>query len=314
MYKRIDNKAIKTYSLYQRESKVNIKDFSQAVDRIGTIEDFISTIPHILAGKDIREVAESIVMAKRKGKKVLIGMGAHVIKVGLSPIIISLIKDRIIDGIALNGAGIIHDTEIAMVGHTSEDVAKEIKEGTFGMVKETSEFIIESVKKNRDYGLGEAISSALYSSDFPFKNLSILASACEHNIPVTVHLSIGTDIIHMHPGFDGATFGEATYRDFLVFSNLVSMLEEGVYLNIGSSVILPEVFLKALSMVRNLGYGVKNITTVNMDFKEHYRPLTNVVKRPTLEGGRGYNLTGHHEILIPLLNLLVRYYLKGELI
>ncbi len=312
MYKRIDHSSIKTYSLFKRESKVNIRDFSKWVDDIKNINNFIDTIPNILAGNDIREVARSIVRAKKNRRKVLIAMGAHVIKVGLSPIIISFMRDGIIDGIALNGAGIIHDTEIAMVGHTSEDVAKEIKEGTFGMVKETTEFLIDSVKKHRDLGLGEAVSKALSESEFPYKNISILSSAYDYKIPVTVHLSIGTDIIHMHPEFDGAVFGEATYRDFLVFSNLVSLLEEGVYLNIGSSVILPEVFLKALSMVRNLGFGVKNITTVNMDFKEHYRPLTNVVRRPTLEGGKGYNLIGHHEIMIPLLNLFVRNFFKED--
>lgn len=311
MYEKIDNSSIKTYSLYKRESKVNIKDFSKLKEEIKGIEDLIDIIPNILAGSDIKEIAKKIVTAKRMGKKVLIAMGAHLIKVGLSPIIISMMKEGIIDGIAFNGACIIHDVEIAMVGHTSEDVAKEIREGTFGMVKETTEFIVGCVKKSKDLGIGEALGEELYKSDFPYKDYSILCKAYEYKVPVTVHIAIGTDIIHMHPSFDGAVFGAGSHRDFLIFSNIVSSLDEGVYINIGSSVILPEVFLKAVSLVRNLGYPLKNITTINMDFREHYRPLTNVVKRPTLEGGKGYSLVGHHELLIPLLYILIKY-LQGE--
>ncbi|MCX7990750.1 MAG: hypothetical protein N2999_01755 [Proteobacteria bacterium] len=307
MYEKIDNSNIKTYSLYQRESKVNIKDFSKVGD-IKSLDDFVSLIPHILAGKEIKEIARKVATVKEDKGKIILGMGAHLIKVGLSPIIIAMMREGIIDGIALNGACMIHDVEIAMVGHTSEDVAKEIKEGTFGMVKETTEFIINAVNKGKEKGLGELICDALFNSDFPYKEYSILSNACRYRIPVTIHLAIGTDIIHMHPSFDGATFGLATHRDFLVFSNLIKDLEDGVYINIGSAVILPEVFLKALSLVRNLGHPLKNITTINMDFKEHYRPLTNVVKRPTLEGGRGYNLIGHHEILLPLLYFLIKYY------
>lgn len=313
MYKKIDNSKLKTYSLYNRESKVSIKDFSK-VKSLNNLEGFVDLIPDILAGKDIKDIARTIVLAKKKEKKVIIAMGAHVIKVGLSPIIISLIEERIIDGIAFNGACVIHDVEIAMVGHTSEDVAKEIKEGTFGMVKETTEFIINAVKKRKDEGIGVSVGSCLYNSSFPFKHLSILAKAYEYRVPVTVHIALGTDIIHMHPSFDGGVFGTASQTDFLVFSNLVKDLEEGVYINIGSSVILPEVFLKALSMVRNLGFPIKDITTINMDFKEHYRPLTNVVKRPTLEGGRGYNLTGHHELLLPLLYMLIKYFQNVDLL
>lgn len=305
MYKKLNNKNLRTYSLYSRESKVNIKDFAVIEKDNFNLE---SLIPNILAGKDIKEIAKKIVISKKEMKKVIFAMGAHVIKVGLSPIIIALIKEGIIDCIAFNGACVIHDVEIAMVGHTSEDVAKEIKEGTFGMVKETTEFIIESVKNSVDEGLGTAVGKALSESNFPYKDKSILFNAYECKIPVTVHIAIGTDIIHMHPNFDGALFGRASHIDFLIFANIIKELEEGVYINIGSSVILPEVFLKALSIVRNLGYPLKNITTVNMDFKEHYRPLTNVVKRPTLEGGKGYSLIGHHEIMLPLLYWLIKKY------
>ncbi len=313
MYKKIDNSKLKTYSLYNRESKVSIKDFSK-VKSLNNLEGFVDLIPDILAGKDIKDIARTIVLAKKKEKKVIIAMGAHVIKVGLSPIMISLIEEGLIDGIAFNGACVVHDVEIAMVGHTSEDVAKEIKEGTFGMVKETTEFIINAVKKRKDEGIGVSVGSDLYNSSFPFKHLSILAKAYEYRVPVTVHIALGTDIIHMHPSFDGGVFGTASQTDFLIFSNIVKDLEEGVYINIGSSVILPEVFLKALSMVRNLSFPIKDITTINMDFKEHYRPLTNVVKRPTLEGGRGYNLTGHHELLLPLLYMLIKYFQKVDLL
>ncbi len=309
MYEYIDNKNIKQYSLYDRESKVKLEDFGRPVEKGTSFEEFLESLPNILAGKDLKEIARIIAETKKRGNKFLIGMGAHVIKVGLSPLLIDLMQKKIVDGIAMNGACTIHDTEVALVGHTSEDVAKEIANGTFGMVKETTEFITKAVKQYSDLGCGEAIGRALSESTFPYKKKSILAMAYEMNIPVTVHIAIGTDIIHMHPQFDGAVFGSASHRDFLVFSKLVSQLERGVYLNLGSSVILPEVFLKAVSLVRNLGYSLKDITTINMDFIQHYRPVTNVVRRPTLEGGKGFSLTGHHEIMFPLLCAAIKHYL-----
>jgi deoxyhypusine synthase len=309
MYEYLDNKNIKQYSLYERDSKVKLDDFGRPVEKKASFEEFLESLPNILAGKDLREIARIIAETKKKGNKFLIGMGAHVIKVGLSPLIIDLMQKGIVNGIAMNGACTIHDTEIALVGHTSEDVAKEIANGTFGMVKETTEFITEAVKRYSDLGCGEAIGRALLESNVPYKDKSILAMAYKMSIPVTVHIAIGTDIIHMHPQFDGAVFGSASHRDFLVFSKLVSQLERGVYLNLGSSVILPEVFLKAVSLVRNLGYSLKDITTINMDFIQHYRPLTNVVRRPTLESGKGFSLTGHHEIMFPLLCAAIKHYL-----
>ncbi len=309
MYDYLDNRNIKQYSLYDRESKVNIKDFCRTVDRGCSFEDFLISLPNILAGRDLKEAARIIAEAKKTSKKFILGMGAHVIKVGLAPLIIDLMENGIIDAVAMNGACTIHDTEIAMVGHTSEDVAKEISSGTFGMVKETSEFIIKAIKSNRDIGCGEAIGKALDESNYPYLDKSILCMAYKFKVPVTVHIAIGTDIIHMHPEFDGNAFGTATHRDFLVFSKLVSKLEGGVYLNLGSSVILPEVFLKAVSLVRNLGFSLKNITTINMDFIQHYRPLTNVVRRPTLDGGKGFSFIGHHEIMFPLLCAAIKHYL-----
>lgn len=308
MYPSLNNSNIKMYSLFKRESKVVKDDFGKPFDVKRDFGAFIESLPNILASKDIKSVAKAIANAKKNNKKILLGMGAHVIKVGLSPLIIELMESGFLTGIAMNGACVIHDTEIALAGHTSEDVAKEIKYGTFGMVKETTEFIINSVRQNKDCGLGEAVGKAILTSDVRNSNISILAQGYRLRIPITVHIAVGTDILHMHPDFDGALFGDASHRDFLVFSKLVSELECGVYINLGSSVILPEVFLKAISLVRNLGYVVNDITTVNMDMIQHYRPLTNVVKRPTLEGGRGFNITGHHEIMFPLLCAAIKYY------
>lgn len=310
MYPLLDNKNIKTYSLFKRESKINVSDFGKPFDTSGSFSDFLSTLPDIFAAKDLKDVAKAIANAKMSGKKVILGMGAHVIKVGLSPLIIDLMKNGVIDCVAMNGACIIHDTEIAIVGHTSEDVAKEIKNGTFGMVKETADFIIDAVIKNSKLGLGEAVGISLQNSLFKNKEISLLAQGYRLGVPITVHIAIGTDIIHMHPNFDGAAFGAASHKDFMIFSKCVSELEGGCYINLGSSVILPEVFLKAVSLVRNLKYSLKEITTVNMDFIQHYRPLTNVVRRPTLEGGKGFHLTGHHEIMFPLLCATIKSYLK----
>lgn len=312
MYPTLNNKNIRTYSLFKRKSKVCVSDFGKPFDLSGDFEAFLSSLPNILAAKDLKEIAKSIADTKKAGKKVILGIGAHVIKVGLSPLIIDLMENGVIDGLAMNGACTIHDTEIALVGHTSEDVAKEIKNGSFGMVKETAEFIINAVKDNNDLGLGEAIGKSLYQSNFNYKNFSLLAEAYRLRIPATVHIAMGTDIIHMHPEFDGAAFGRASHKDFLVFSKLVSELETGCYINLGSAVIMPEVFLKAVSLVRNLGHSLTNITTVNMDFIQHYRPMTNVVRRPTLEGGKGFSLTGHHEIMFPLLCASIKKYLKQQ--
>jgi deoxyhypusine synthase len=230
-------------------------------------------------------------------------MGAHVIKVGLNPIVIDLMERRIITGVAMNGAGIIHDVELAMVGRTSEDVDTAIEDGSFGMARETCTFLNEAITSTRKIstGLGEAVGRNILKKRLPLMKHSILATGARLGIPVTVHVAIGTDIIHMHPGYDSQAAGSASHHDFRLFASLVAALEKGVYLNIGSAVILPEIFLKATTLVRNLGYTLENFTTVNMDFIKHYRPLTNVINRPTAKGGRGINLVGHHEILLPLI-------------
>jgi hypothetical protein len=229
-------------------------------------------------------------------------MGAHAIKVGLNPVIIDLMERGVITGLALNGAGIIHDFELALIGRTSEDVDKEILTGAFGMAEETGSLLNQAINAaGPEEGIGAAVGRMIQSGDFPYKDRSLLAAGIRLGVPVTVHVAIGTDIIHMHPSFDGKATGEAAHRDFLAFCALVSGIEGGVYINLGSAVLLPEIFLKAVTLCRNLGHTLQHFTTVNMDFVQHYRPNTNVVRRPTQDGGRGFALTGHHEIMLPLL-------------
>ncbi|OGW13635.1 MAG: hypothetical protein A2035_04870 [Nitrospirae bacterium GWA2_42_11] len=303
-FQSISPEGLKTYSLRDRKSKVSIKDFSRPVVAGGTLNDFINTLPEILAVKDLKDITRTIIKAYKTKKLIAAGMGAHVIKVGLSPVIIDLIQRGVIQAIALNGAGIVHDFEIALAGKTSEEVDEELGKGTFGMADETGRLLNDAIRKGvkKGWGLGRSVGEMINSSKFPYKDISLLAASVRQGIPVTVHVALGADILHMHPRMDGGATGECSYRDFKLFAGVVSRLEGGVYLNIGSAVILPEVFLKALTMVRNLGYKVRNFTTVNMDFIQRYRPLTNVVRRPTKDGtGRGYTLTGHHEIMVPLL-------------
>jgi hypothetical protein len=230
-------------------------------------------------------------------------MGAHPIKVGLSPLIIDFMDRGIINAIALNGAGVIHDFELAFMGETSEDVAAALKDGSFGMAEETGAFVNQAITAGYENhaGVGAAVGRAILEGRLPHRKLSILAAGARLGVPVTAHIAIGTDIIHMHPQANGKALGEGSLKDFHTLASVVADLSGGVYLNFGSAVILPEVFLKAVSLARNLGHPVKDLTTVNLDFLVHYRPLTNVVNRPTLHSGKGYNLTGHMEIMIPLL-------------
>lgn len=302
-FKPLDTGKLKTYSISDRKSKVSVKDFASPWKKGDSFKGFLDTLPDMLAAKDLRAVISSMAKAFLNNKTIFAGMGAHVIKVGLNPIIIDLVQRGIITAVAMNGAGIIHDFEIAMTGGTSEDVEASIGDGSFGMAHETGEFLSEEIKRaeKESLGLGEAVGKAIVENNLPFKDKSILAAGFLSDIPVTVHVAIGTDILHMHPCFDAGAAGRASHRDFLTFASVVSALDEGVYLNIGSSVILPEVFLKATTIVRNLGYNLENFTTVNMDFIRQYRPMANVVNRPTAKGGKGINLTGHHEIMLPLI-------------
>lgn len=299
----IDFSEITTYSILARKSLVQVETFASPWQKGGSLSEFLVSLPGILAGAQFRTVVEKVVAAVNAECPVVMAMGAHVIKCGLSPIIIDLMERGIVSAVALNGAGIIHDFELAYTGQTSEDVAEAIATGEFGMGRETGHFLNETINQGMEDGLGigESVGKALVSSNPQYLRDSIVAAGYRLAIPVTVHVAIGTDIIHTHPNANGAALGAGTHQDFKRFIGVISQLEGGVYFNIGSAVILPEVFLKAVSTARNLGYALKHFTTVNMDFIRHYRPTQNVVTRPTADGGEGYMLIGHHEILLPLL-------------
>lgn len=303
-YKEIDLNKIKTYSIQNRKSKVQTSTFAKVHRQGASFSDFLDTLPDILIGHDFRELLLSIRSAIKNNKPIVIMMGAHVIKCGLNPLIIELMRRNIVRSIAFNGAGVIHDTETAYWGTTSEDVAGGLNDGSFGMVKETPEIINAGLclGENEGLGYGQAVGKKISTDNAPHKNLSILANGYELNIPVTVHVAIGTDIIHQHGNTDGAIVGKLSHRDFKIFcQTLTEIGHGGILLNIGSAVILPEVFLKALTVVRNLGYDAHEIITANFDMLQHYRPRVNVVQRPTDTGGKGFQFTGHHEIMIPLL-------------
>lgn len=300
----IDINKIRTYSVYKRKSKVLIDDFSRPSKKDISFGRFFNSLPNILAASNLRNIVDAVVSAKKDKRPVIFMMGAHVIKCGLSPLIIDLMQRGVVTAVALNGAGVIHDTEIAMIGSTSEDVDEAIKDGSFGMAEETATFINGAINWGfiNGLGIGRAVGTKINESGFPFKRFSILSAGARLDIPVTVHVAIGTDIIHQHPSCNGEALGEGSLVDFKNYVNSVSRLTKGgVVINFGSAVILPEVFLKALSISRNLGYKVKGFTTANFDMFFHYRPKQNILTRPVSLGGKGYNIIGHHEIMIPLL-------------
>ena len=301
----IDVSRLKTYPLSRRHSKVRVADFSVPWRRGRSFSRFLQTLPDILAVTTLRAVVQAIVRAHRRGRPVIVGLGAHPTKVGLNPVLVDLMERGIVTAVAMNGAVIIHDFELALMGHTSEEVEAEIDSGRFGMAEETGRMLNEAVVRGskEGLGLGEAVGTYinLHKRQFPHRQTSLLATGVRLGIPVTVHVALGTDIIHMHPSADGAAIGAGSLLDFRKLAAVVAGMEGGVYLNLGSAVILPEVFLKTVALGRNLGHALTDITTVNMDFLPQYRPLTNVVKRPTQKGGRGYSLIGHHEIMVPLL-------------
>ena len=307
--KPIDLSQLKTYPLSRRQSKVQVSDFSAPWQKGGSLRHFLDTLPDILAVNTLRAVVQAIVRAYRKGRPVIVGMGAHVTKVGLNPIIVDLMERKIVTAVAMNGAVIIHDFELALMGHTSEEVEAEIDSGRFGMAEETGRMLNEAIVRGAKdgQGIGEAVGHYInrYKGQFRHRTTSVLATGARLGIPVTVHVALGTDIIHMHPSADGAAIGAGSLLDFRKLAAVVADMEGGVYINVGSAVILPEVFLKTVTLGRNLGRPLTDITTVNMDFLSHYRPMTNVVKRPTQKGGHGYSLTGHHEIMVPLLAAMV---------
>ena len=302
-YKPISLKSVKTYSLSVRKSKVTVGTFAGVPEKGDLFAGFLDKLPDSFAARDFKSVVAAIVQARKDRRPVILGMGAHPIKLGLSPIIINLINKGIITAIAANGACVIHDFELAMAGQTSEDVARELCAGTFGMSKETGRGVNLAINKGvkKGYGIGRSVGEYISKEKYEFREESIFCRAYELGIPITVHVAIGTDIIHMHPEADGAAIGKGSLDDFKLLASVIADLEGGVYINLGSAVILPEVFLKALNIARNLGNKVEKLTTVNMDFIQHYRPRENVLKRPTMSCGQSFALTGHHEIMFPLL-------------
>ena len=299
----IDPTRVRTVPLARRPSKVAAASLGTPVRAGLSVRRFLDGLPDILAARDLRDAAGRVAAAIRARRPVVLGMGAHAIKVGLGPAIVDLVERGRLAAIAINGAGLVHDFEMAWGGRTSEDVGPGLDRGLFGMARETGEFVNRATREGvaAGLGLGRAVGDAIEAARLPHRRTSILAAAARAGVPVTVHVAVGTDIVHMHPDADGAAIGEGSMRDFRQLAAVVGCLERGVYLNLGSAVVLPEVFVKALNLARNLGHRVRHLTTIDMDFQRHYRPAVNVIARPTALGGRGIQLTGHHEIMFPLL-------------
>ncbi len=299
----LDPAGVRTYPLAGRPSKVRARDFRPPYRPGGRFSEFLASLPPFLQADDLRALVAALAAAHRGDRVVALGLGAHNLKVGLQPLYADLMERGIVSSVALNGAGIVHDFELAFAGHSSEDVAVQLGDGRFGMARETGHWLNRVVRDahRRGQGLGRAVGEAIWEEGLPFREQSLLAAAYRRGVVATVHVALGTDIVHMHPDADGEAIGGTSLRDFHRFCAVVRELEGGVYLNVGSAVILPEVFLKALTLVRNLGHDVRDFTTANLDFIRQYRPTVNVVGRPTGGGGRGYQLTGPHEVLVPLL-------------
>jgi len=307
-YEEFDLSGVTTYPLATRASKVTHEDFAKPWDPATGLTGWFDALPKLLAASDFRAVVAAVRRAHGDGRALIWGLGAHVIKTGLGPILIDLMERGFISALALNGAGMIHDFEVALGGATSEDVDAVLGPGKFGMAEETGRELNDAIAQGAStkLGLGESVTTYLANRHPHYGRLSILCAAARLKIPVTVHVGIGTDIIHMHPAASGEAIGAASLRDFRYFTSFVARLEAGVYLNCGSAVMLPEVFLKAVSLVRNRGISLDGLTTVNFDFMRMYRAETNVVRRPVAGYGRGYSITGHHEIMIPLLAAALR--------
>jgi hypothetical protein len=301
-YEEFDLSDVRTYPLDSRPSKAHAADFARACPPKSTLRDFLANLPNILAAADFRAVVNAIVAARRESG-VVWGLGAHVIKTGLGPVLIDLMERGFVSAIATNGAAVIHDFEVALAGATSEDVDESLGPGRFGMADETGRLLNAAITDgvHDGLGVGQAVGRFLANRAPAFAAQSVTAAAARLRIPLTVHVAMGTDIIHMHPDASGAAIGEGSLRDFRFFVANVGRLQRGVYVNCGSAVVLPEVFLKAVALARNRGISLEGLTTVNLDFIRSYRPLTNVVARPTAGIGRGYSLVGHHELMIPLL-------------
>lgn len=303
-YEEFDLSGVRTYPLSSRRSKANVADFASPVTRGGSFSTWFDSLPRVLGAADLRRAVDAIVAARRGGHGLVWGIGAHVIKTGVSPVLIDLMARGYVSALAMNGAGLIHDFEVALSGATSEDVDETLGPGRFGMAEETGQLLNEAIAQamGKQQGLGQAVSAWLAAREPAHGAQSLLVAAHRHAVPVTVHVAVGTDIIHMHPGASGAAIGDTSLRDFRYFTSSVARLSHGVYLNCGSAVVLPEVFLKAVALARNAGASLEGLTTVNIDFMRMYRPQANVVTRPVAgTGGSGISLVGHHEVLIPLI-------------
>ncbi len=311
-YQEADLSKIRRYPVGRRHSKVDLAMAAGPCSPSDSVGEFIGRLPRLLKAKDLMALAGDIARARRRGRPVLLMMGAHPIKCGLNPVLIDLMERGLVTCLALNGAGAIHDFEMAMWGRTSEDVARGLEDGSFGMARETADLINGAVIQGdaQDLGFGESLGLFLEEEKTPKRRFSLLATCRRLGIPATVHVAIGTDIVHQHPSFDGGAAGRSSHRDFRILARQVGKLSRGVVINLGSTVILPEVFLKALTVARNLGGCVKDFTAANFDMVQHYRPNVNVVQRPTASGGRGYSFTGHHEIMVPLLAAAVKAAMK----
>ncbi|MCK5125973.1 MAG: hypothetical protein KAR42_06940 [candidate division Zixibacteria bacterium] len=302
-FETVDLNRIKTIALKKRRSLASTTNLA-SVPSITGAKSFFDSLPGFLKANDLKALIESIIKARRKNKPVILMAGGHLIKVGLAPVVIDLMKNGLITGLCLNGSGIIHDSEIALIGQTSEDVAAGIGDGSFGMSAETASLyaeVVENAKEN-NIGLGQSTGMILEKKKAKFRSKSLLASCYRYELPAMIHIAVDTDIVCQHPGYDAGAAANASHHDFKILAREISRGENGgVFINIGSAVILPEVFLKALTVARNIYGKPMNIITANFDMITHYRPVTNVVQRPTIHGGKGYNFVGHHEIMIPLL-------------
>lgn len=307
-YSEIDLSGIKTYSATQRQSKVNIEAIAKPMVPGNSFKNFMDSLPSILKAEDLKYVAQAVVKAKKLQKPIIVMIGGHVIKTGCSPILADLTQKGFITHLASNGAAAIHDTELARFGHTSEDVGPQLEDGSFGMASDTASLVNQAaiLAKNKKLGFGESVGKLLIEENGPYLEKALIAQAYQSKIPYTLHVALGTDIVHQHPDADGSAIGDASLRDFRIFAHTVSNIGDGgVVLNFGSAVVMPEVFLKALSVSRNLKDDVFNFTTANFDMIQHYRPNINVVNRPVLKGGKGFAISGHHEIMIPLLAAMI---------
>ena len=313
-FKEIDISKVKSYSIRDRRSKVDLSQLAKAVNHSSSLASFFDSLPRTLKVNDLLSLAQAVRKARSRGRSVIVMMGAHPIKCGLSPVLIDLMDQGYITHLATNGAGAIHDFEMAFWGKTSEDVAAGLEDGSFGMARETADGINGVIKAASlcRMGYGQALGQYLTGIRAKYQKFSLLAACSRNEIPVTVHVAVGTDIINQHPSYDGAAAGDCSARDFRILAQSVAKLFGGVVINIGSTVIMPEVFLKTLTVARNLGHQARDFTTANFDMIQHYRPNANVVSRPTQSGGRGYSFTGHHEIMLPLLAALIKQPVKNN--